>query len=85
MLEMGFLEDVRAIFSKIPQGKHRRQTLLFSATFPPEIVSLAGSLMVTPVKLSPKASVCLSFLLNTYIYIYIHIYTHHSNNSVTFT
>ncbi|HEY6206661.1 MAG TPA: DEAD/DEAH box helicase, partial [Chthoniobacterales bacterium] len=39
MLDMGFLPDVRRIVEKISQD---RQTLLFSATLPPEIERLAA-------------------------------------------
>ena len=39
MLDMGFLPDVRRILKTLPAEP--RQTLLFSATLPPEIVALA--------------------------------------------
>lgn len=38
MLDMGFLPDVRAIIRQLPT---KRQTMLFTATFPPEIESLS--------------------------------------------
>ncbi|HUJ77114.1 MAG TPA: DEAD/DEAH box helicase, partial [bacterium] len=47
MLDMGFIADIRAIVAKVPP---RRQTLLFSATMPPDIASLAASLLVDPVR-----------------------------------
>jgi ATP-dependent RNA helicase RhlE len=46
MLDMGFIHDVRRIAALLPQ---KRQTLLFSATMPPEIRSLAKSLLHDPV------------------------------------
>jgi len=46
MLEMGFQESLENIVSHVPP---QRQTLLFSATFPDAIESLAGSLMQDPV------------------------------------
>src|SRR5690606_37887413 len=46
MLDMGFIHDVRRIAALLPQ---KRQTLLFSATMPPEIRSLAASLLRDPV------------------------------------
>ncbi|MHB1951856.1 MAG: DEAD/DEAH box helicase [Acidiferrobacteraceae bacterium] len=46
MLDMGFIPDVRRILSVLPQ---RRQNLLFSATFAPEIKKLAHGLLVSPV------------------------------------
>lgn len=45
MLEMGFSEDVLRIIAQTPK---RRQTLLFSATFPKEIEALCLSVMQTP-------------------------------------
>ena len=45
MLNMGFLEDVKEIFTYLPQN---RQTLLFSATMPKAIVGLANSILVEP-------------------------------------
>jgi superfamily II DNA/RNA helicase len=37
MLDMGFIHDVKKIIARIP---HKRQTLFFSATMPPEITRL---------------------------------------------
>jgi ATP-dependent RNA helicase RhlE len=45
MLDMGFLPDVRRIVEKIPTN---RQTLLFSATLPPEIERLAAWVLRDP-------------------------------------
>ena len=45
MFDMGFLPDVRRILTHVPQ---RRQTLLFSATFPPEIEKLASKALREP-------------------------------------
>src|ERR1051325_8347095 len=45
MLDMGFLPDVRRIVEKISQD---RQTLLFSATLPPEIERLAAWVLRDP-------------------------------------
>ena len=46
MLDMGFIHDVRKIIAKLPS---KRQTLFFSATMPPEIQKLAGSILLNPV------------------------------------
>jgi ATP-dependent RNA helicase RhlE len=46
MLDMGFLPDIRRILRQLP---HKRQTLLFSATIPDAIASLARELMRDPV------------------------------------
>ena len=47
MLDMGFLPDIRRILEYLPA---RRQTLLFSATMPQEIVRLAASVLHDPVR-----------------------------------
>jgi len=49
MLDMGFIHDVKRVTAKLPP---RRQTLLFSATMPAEIRSLASRLMKDPVHVS---------------------------------
>ncbi len=46
MLDMGFIHDVKKIISKVPA---KRQTLLFSATMPVEIQSLASGILHHPV------------------------------------
>ncbi|MYI02994.1 MAG: DEAD/DEAH box helicase, partial [Gammaproteobacteria bacterium] len=48
MLDMGFIPQVRRIVARTPR-KDCRQTLLFSATFPPEIVELADRWALDPV------------------------------------
>jgi 16S rRNA (guanine(966)-N(2))-methyltransferase RsmD len=45
MLDMGFINDVDAIVRRIPMS---RQTLLFSATFPPEIRTLSERYLMHP-------------------------------------
>jgi len=45
MLDMGFLPDVRRILQRLPRD---RQTLLFSATMPPEVVSLSREFLRDP-------------------------------------
>lgn len=49
MLDMGFIRDIRKILSLLPA---RRQNLLFSATFSPEIRELAKGLVNNPVEIS---------------------------------
>jgi ATP-dependent RNA helicase RhlE len=46
MLDMGFIRDIRRIIEQLPK---RRQTLLFSATMPPDIRRLADSILNEPV------------------------------------
>lgn len=55
MLDMGFVHDVKRIVAKLPA---RRQTMLFSATMPPEVERLAMSLLKNPatVKVDPVTS-----------------------------
>ena len=55
MLDMGFIHDVRKIVRTLPD---QRQTLLFSATMPPEVEKLALDLLVDPenVKVDPVTS-----------------------------
>ena len=55
MLDMGFIHDIRKIVAQVPQ---QRQTLMFSATMPPEIRTLAGSLLRQPaeVQVAPVSS-----------------------------
>ena len=48
MLDMGFIPDIEKIVSKIPA---KRQTLLFSATFPTDIQRLAKTFQRDPVKI----------------------------------
>jgi ATP-dependent RNA helicase RhlE len=48
MLDMGFINDVQKIVNKLPR---QRQTLFFSATMPPEIISLSRSMLDNPVKI----------------------------------
>ncbi len=47
MLDMGFIDDMRRIVLALPAP---RQTLLFSATLPKEIVDLAGKFLTRPVR-----------------------------------
>jgi ATP-dependent RNA helicase RhlE len=48
MLDMGFINDVRKILSRLPQQK---QTLFFSATMPPDIIYLSQSILNNPIKI----------------------------------
>jgi ATP-dependent RNA helicase RhlE len=46
MLDMGFIRDIRRLIAQVPA---RRQTLMFSATMPVEIRSLAETILHKPV------------------------------------
>jgi ATP-dependent RNA helicase RhlE len=47
MLDMGFLPDVRRILSTLPRD---RQSLLFSATMPPDVTALANNFLRNPLR-----------------------------------
>lgn len=49
MLDMGFIHDIKRILALLPK---KRQNLLFSATFSPEIRELAKGLVHDPVEIS---------------------------------
>ncbi len=55
MLDMGFIRDVNKIIAKLPK---KRQTLLFSATMPQDIVNLSKKLLVKPkkVEVTPEST-----------------------------
>jgi len=47
MLDMGFVKDVKKIIAALPQ---QRQSLLFSATMPKDIVALSKEILIDPVR-----------------------------------
>ena len=55
MLDMGFINDVKKVVRALPQN---RQTLFFSATMPPDISSLANTILYQPerVEVTPVSS-----------------------------
>lgn len=53
MLDMGFVDDILKISNYLPKV---RQTLMFSATMPPKIRTLANSLLVNPEQISISIS-----------------------------
>lgn len=53
MLDMGFIPDIEKIVSLIPPN---RQTLLFSATMPPEIKRLTDKFLTNPKEVSVSAA-----------------------------
>jgi ATP-dependent RNA helicase RhlE len=63
MFDMGFLPEIRKILKHLPRT---RQTLLFSATMPPDIKSLADEILRNPVRVqightAPAAGVAHTF------------------------
>jgi ATP-dependent RNA helicase RhlE len=65
MLDMGFIHDVKRIITALPQ---KRQSLFFSATMPPAIVKLAGSIVYKPVKVEVTPSASTVEIVNQYVY-----------------
>jgi ATP-dependent RNA helicase RhlE len=65
MLDMGFIHDVRKIIAVIPS---KRQSLFFSATMPPEIVALAGTIVREPVEVSVAPVTATADLISQYVY-----------------
>ncbi|MGR3219025.1 MAG: DEAD/DEAH box helicase [Candidatus Anammoxibacter sp.] len=53
MFDMGFLPSIRRILEQLPSN---RQTLLFSATFPPEIEKLGAQTLTNPERISVDKS-----------------------------
>ncbi len=49
MLDLGFIHDIKTVLKALPR---ERQTLLFSATMPKEIASLAATILRDPVKVA---------------------------------
>jgi ATP-dependent RNA helicase RhlE len=49
MLDMGFIHDIKKVVKMLPA---KRQTLFFSATMPPDIQALAGTMLTDPAKVS---------------------------------
>lgn len=65
MLDMGFFPDVKRVVKKLPA---KRQTMLFSATIPAEIASLAEDMLNQPVKISVAPSAKPADLIEQQIY-----------------
>ncbi|MBP3310522.1 MAG: DEAD/DEAH box helicase, partial [Ruminococcus sp.] len=53
MLNMGFREDIESILSDVPND---RQTVLFSATMPPEILAITEKYQSNPVHIKIKSA-----------------------------
>lgn len=63
MLNMGFLDDIEAIIKETPE---KRQTLLFSATMPPEIKRIGVQFMRDPQMVKIKAKELTTDLVDQY-------------------
>ncbi|HEX3732083.1 MAG TPA: DEAD/DEAH box helicase [Mycobacteriales bacterium] len=57
MLDLGFLPDIERVLDRLPGGaEHGRQTMLFSATMPGPIVTLARRFMHRPVHIRAEGA-----------------------------
>ena len=52
MLDLGFLPDIEKLLAMVPAG---RQTMLFSATMPGPIVSLARQFLIQPIQIRAES------------------------------
>ena len=77
MLDSGFLNDVKKIIRKMPVKK---QTLLFSATIPPEIKELSEKLLQNPVKVEAHPVSSTSKKIDQFVY---HIEKHKKQDLLT--
>lgn len=66
MLDMGFIDDIKKIFSYISK---ERQTLLFSATMPPAICRLAESVLNNPVHIKSSTAHVQNDNISQHLYI----------------
>lgn len=65
MLDMGFIHDIKKILAALP---HKRQSLFFSATMPPEIVKLANTMLYKPSKVEVTPSASTVDIIKQFIY-----------------
>ncbi|PCJ26225.1 MAG: ATP-dependent RNA helicase RhlB [SAR86 cluster bacterium] len=68
MLDMGFIPQVRAVVAKTPK-KDCRQTLLFSATYTPEIVELAKRWAMDPIMVEVEPEKVAADAVNQIVYL----------------
>jgi ATP-dependent RNA helicase RhlE len=65
MLDMGFIHDVRKLIALLPK---KRQSLFFSATMPPEIVKLAGTILHEPKSVSVTPVSSTAEIISQYVF-----------------
>lgn len=66
MLDMGFAPQIKKIFQELPA---ERQTMLFSATLPPEIMKMATSFLKIPIRIEVAPTGSIAEHLTQEIYI----------------
>ncbi len=54
LLEMGFIDDIRVIIKLLPK---KRQSAMFSATFPSSVIKLAKSLLNNPIRVEIEGDI----------------------------
>lgn len=82
MFDMGFLPDIRRIVRHLPAG---RQTLLFSATMPEDITSLANEVLKKPVRVQIGFTAPADTVSHTFYPIETHLKTALLKNILTTT
>jgi len=65
MLDMGFIHDVKKIIAALPE---KRQSLFFSATMPPTIITLARSILNNPAKIVIEPVISTTELISQSLY-----------------
>jgi ATP-dependent RNA helicase RhlE len=65
MLDMGFIHDIKRLLAVLPQN---RQSLFFSATMPPEIMKLAGTILHNPSTVSVTPISSTVDIIQQYVY-----------------
>jgi len=65
MLDMGFIHDVKKLLAALPR---KRQSLFFSATMPPEIVKLSGTILNQPLKVEVTPSASTVDIIRQFVY-----------------
>ena len=65
MLDMGFIHDVKKLLAALPR---QRQSLFFSATMPPEIIKLSGTILHNPAKVSVTPESTTAETVTQYVY-----------------
>jgi len=65
MLDMGFIDDIKKILARAPEA---RQTMLFSATMPPEIMKIARLHMKSPANVRVRSDTLTASKVNQVFY-----------------
>jgi ATP-dependent RNA helicase RhlE len=65
MLDMGFIHDVKKLIAVLPR---KRQSLFFSATMPAEIVKLANTILLNPIKVEVTPVSSTAETINQFVY-----------------